>query len=73
MSPDGLYETGISLVPKLKFFPSAKKVVSRRLFEQEIVDKMSRVGGPMGRRFINGKAAERHSEEEYDQDDNNPL
>lgn len=58
---------------KLKFFPSAKKVASRRLFEQEIVDKMSRVSGPMGHRFINGQAAERDSKEEYDQDDNNPL
>ena len=27
----------------------------------------------MGHRFIDDKAAERDSEEEYDQDDNNPL
>ena len=43
------------------------------VFEQEVVDKMSRAKGPMGHRFINGQAAERDSEEEYDQDDNNPL
>ena len=27
----------------------------------------------MARRFLDGQAAERDSEEEYDQDDNNPL
>ena len=34
---------------------------------------MSRAKGPMGPRFLNEQAAERDSEEEYDQDDNNPL
>ena len=34
---------------------------------------MSRAIRPTGHRFINGQAAEGNSEEEYDQDDDNPL
>lgn len=52
---------------------SEKGAIGRRLFEKEIVDKMSRASRPMGHRFINGQAAERNSEEEYDQDDDNPF
>ena len=48
-------------------------MVGRMLFEQKMVDKMSRAKGPMGHRFIDGQAADRDSEEEYNQDDNNPL
>jgi hypothetical protein len=58
---------------KLKFSSAAKNVVSRRLFEQEIVEKLSRVSRPMGHRFIKGQAAERDGEEEYDQDNDKPL
>ena len=43
------------------------------LFEQEIVSKTRRESGPMGYRFIHNQAAERNSEEKYDQNDNNQL
>jgi hypothetical protein len=43
-----------------------RNVIARRLFEQEIIDKMSRASRPTAHRFINGQAAKGNSEEEYD-------
>jgi hypothetical protein len=60
-------------MPKLNFLSLARNVAGQMLFEQKMVDKMTRAKGPMGHRFIDGQAADRDSKEEYDQDDNNPL
>jgi len=67
------FSLALHLVPKLKFFPSAREMVTRRLFEQEIVDKISRANRPVGHWFTNGQAAKRNDEEEYDEDDNDPF
>jgi len=50
-----------------------RKERGRTLFEQKMVDKMSRGKRPMGHRLLDDQAAERYSEEEYDQDDYSPL